>query len=273
MTHTIAGRIGKGIAYAIVVILLLLALLPFVLMLVTAIQNTTSLRFEIRPELLTLDNFRSLFTVHDFTGALLNSAIVVTIAVVLNNIVCSLASYAFVFKPFPGSKALFWIYLATMMVPAQVTMIPMFIIFRQLGMLGSYFTLALPVVNAFGVFLIRQFMTAIPSSVIEAARIDGASDMRIFSRIIVPLIKPVLISLTVFTFLTTWNDFLWPLISLQSSDRTTVTLAVSQMKGAFQAQYGMVMAGTTIAFAVPFIVYVILQRQFVQGVTGSAVKG
>lgn len=267
------ARIGKAIIYILVAMLLVLAVLPFILMVVTAVQDTTTLRFTIDPELFTLDNFVRLFTVHNFTGALMTSAIVVIIAVVLNNIVCSLAAFAFVFKPFPGSKALFWVYLATMMVPAQVTMIPMFIIFRGLDMLGGYTALALPVVNAFGVFLMRQFMVSIPPSLLEAARIDGASEIRIFWSIIVPIIRPVIVALTVFTFLTTWNDFLWPLISLQSGDSSTITLAVSQLKGAFQAQYGMVMAGTTIAFMVPFLVYVFLQRQFVQGVTASGVKG
>lgn len=128
-------------------------------------------------------------------------------------------------------------------------------------------------VNAFGVFLIRQFMTTIPLSLLEAARIDGASDLRVFWSVILPIIRPVIVSLTVFTFLTTWNDFMWPLISLQTNERTTVTLAISQLQGAFTSQYGMVMAGTTVAFLVPLVVYVVLQRQFVQGVTASGVKG
>ena len=117
--------------------------------------------------------------------------------------VCALAAYGFTFMPFRGSKALFWIYLATIMVPGQVTMILMFILFRDLGILGGYVSLALPVVNAFGVFLIRQFMVSIPPSLLEAARIDGASDLKIFLSIIVPIIRPVLVALTVFTFLTT----------------------------------------------------------------------
>ena len=108
---------------------------------------------------------------------------------------------------------------------------------------------------------------------LEAARIDGACDFKIFLVIVLPLIRSVLISLTVFTFLTTWDDFLWPLVSIASDQNRTVTLAVAQLHGSFKTQYGMVMAGTTIAFAVPFLVYVILQRHFVEGVTASGVKG
>lgn len=142
--------------------------------------------------------------------------------------------FRFRVQALPWIEALFWVYLGTMMIPAQVTMIPMFIMFRELGILGSTFALAIPVVNAFGVFLIRQFMYSIPPSLLDAARIDGASDFRIFLTIILPLIRSVLVALTVFTFLTTWNDFMWPLISLTSDDTRTVTLAVSQMTGALK---------------------------------------
>lgn len=267
------GRIGNVVLWIIIAPLLVLAVLPFILMVVSSLQHTTKLTFSVTPDALTFDNYVNLFTVQGFGSALLTSLSVVVIACVLNVIVCSLAGFGFAFKRFPGSEALFWLYLGTMMIPAQVTMIPMFIMFREMGILGSHFALAIPVVNAFGVFLIRQFMYSIPHSLLDAARIDGASDFRIFLTIIVPLIKPVLVALTVFTFLTTWNDFMWPLISLTSDDTRTVTLAVSQMTGAFETQYGMVMAGTTIAFLVPFLVYVVLQRQFVEGVTSTGIKG
>ncbi|MDO5061079.1 MAG: carbohydrate ABC transporter permease [Actinomycetaceae bacterium] len=265
--------LGKTLSAIFITVLLILAVLPFVLMVITAIQDTTRLSYSIDFNKLTLDNFRSLWEVQNFGGALLTSTWVVVLACVMNIVVCSLAAYAFAFKRFPGSEGVFWIYLVSMMVPGQVTLIPMFMMFTKAGIIGSYFSLALPVVNAFGVYLIRQFMYSIPPSLIEAARIDGASDFQIFIRIIIPLIRSVLVALTVFTFLTTWNDFLWPLVSLQSDTTQTVTLAVSQLKGSFSTQYGMVMAGTTIAFMVPFLVYVFMQRQFVEGVTSSGVKG
>lgn len=267
------AKVGKGVIGFFTAVLLVLAVLPFVLMVITAFQNTRSLSFSINPDNLTLNNFINLFTVQNFGNALMTSTIVVVIGITMNLAVCSLAAFGFVFKRFPGSEAVFWLYLATMMVPAQVTMIPMFIMFRDIGILGSHFSLAIPIVNAFGVFLIRQFMMSIPSSLIEAARIDGASDFRIFLTIVLPLVKSVLIALTVFTFLTTWNDFLWPLVSLGSDQYRTVTLAVAQLQGAFETQYGLVMAATTIAFLVPFLVYVFMQRKFVEGVTASGIKG
>nr|WP_250649119.1 MULTISPECIES: carbohydrate ABC transporter permease [unclassified Actinomyces] len=184
-----------------------------------------------------------------------------------------MAAFAFAKKPFPGSGLLFWVYLATMMVPGQITLIPLFIIMRDLGLLNTYISLSLPVINAFGVFLIYQFMGGIPDELIEAARIDGASDLRIFLSIVVPLIRPVLVALTVFTFLTVWNDFLWPLVSISDQEMNTVTVAVSNLQGAFAKRYGLVMAGATISFIVPLTVYLVLQRQFVEGVAATGLKG
>lgn len=266
-------KITQLFGYSILVVLMILAVLPFLLMIITSIQHTTSLEFMIHPERVTFENYVSLFTNHSFATVLFTTVTVVVLACVMNIVVCSLAAFGFVFKRFPGSEGLFWLYLATMMVPGQVTIIPLFLLFTKLGILGGYFSLALPVVNAFGVFLIRQFMQTIPSSLVEAARIDGAGDLRLFITIIIPLIKPVLIALTVFTFLTTWNDFLWPLVSLTDENTSTITLAVSQLKGNFETQYGLVMAATTVAFLVPFLVYAVLQRQFVEGVTSVGIKG
>ena len=214
-----------------------------------------------------------LFGENRFARALLNSSIVVVIGCALNIVVCSMAAFAFEKKTFPGSEVVFWIYVATMMVPGQVTLIPLYGIMRDLGLLNTHIALALPVVNAFGVFLIRQFMKGIPDDLLDAARIDGASDFRIFVRIILPLVKPVIIALTVFTFLTTWNDFLWPLVSITEAEMETVTLAAANLQGRFTTDYGLVMAGATVTFLVPLILYVVLQKQFVEGVVSSGVKG
>lgn len=267
------SRLLRYIAYFFIAVLIILSILPFVLMIITAFQHTQTFGFDIDPAKLTFDNFVHLFTVQNFGSAIMLSTAVVIIACVTNIIVCSLAAYGFTFKKFAGSEAVFWIYLATMMVPAQVTVVSTFVIFKRIGILGTTISLALPIINAFGVFLVRQFMLGIPNSLIEAARIDGASDWRIFRSIIVPLSTPVLTALTVFTFLATWNDFLWPLVSLTSDQRQTVTLAISKLSGAFLTEYGLVMAGTTIAFMVPFILYVVLQKQFVEGVASTGIKG
>jgi multiple sugar transport system permease protein len=160
-----------------------------------------------------------------------------------------------------------------MMIPAQVTIIPMFTIMRNLDLLNTHLSLALPIVNAFGVFLIRQFLSTIPDELLEAARLDGASDLRIFRTIVLPLIRPVLVALTIFTFISTWNDFLWPLVSITDSQMQTVTLAAANMVGNLTQEYGLIMAGSLVSFLAPFVIYIILQRQFVAGVTASGLKG
>lgn len=277
-----AGRRGAGIKHsrtgdAVWAVLLsglvLLALLPFIFMAVTSIQETTRMTAILNPADFSLDNYVRLFGENRFARALLNSSIVVVIGCALNIVVCSMAAFAFEKNTFPGSEVVFWIYVATMMVPGQVTLIPLYGIMRDLGLLNTHIALALPVVNAFGVFLIRQFMKGIPDDLLDAARIDGASDFRIFVRIILPLVKPVIIALTVFTFLTTWNDFLWPLVSITEAEMETVTLAAANLQGRFTTDYGLVMAGATVTFLVPLILYVVLQKQFVEGVVSSGVKG
>ena len=131
----------------------------------------------------------------------------------------------------------------------------------------------LPILNAFGVFLMRQFMENVPDELIEAARIDGCGEIRVFRSVVIPLIRPVIISLTVFTFITSWNDFLWPLVICTNQNMHTLTLAISALKGNYSTNYGLVMAGSMIAFLPPFILYIFLQKQFVEGIALSGIKG
>lgn len=260
-------------ANAVVAFLVALALLPFVFMVVTSIQRTERISLTLDLARVDLNNYVRLFTQNGFGPALVTSAIVVILACAVNITVCSLAAFAFAKKPFPGSEAIFWVFIATMMVPSQVTLIPLFTMMRDLGLLNSYVSLFLPVINAFGVFLIRQFMGNVPDEVLEAARIDGAHDLRIFVSIVLPILRPVIVALVVFTFLTTWNDFLWPLVSITDDHIQTVTLAAAKLQGKFVTDFGLVMAGATVSFLVPLIVYAVLQRQFVEGVTSSSIKG
>jgi multiple sugar transport system permease protein len=257
----------------VLLVLVVIALLPFAFMVVTGIQRSETVSLAFDPERLQLGNFVRLFTDYGFGRALITSIVVVVLACVVNLVVSSLAAFAFAKKPFPGSETLFWIYVATMMVPVQVTIIPLFDIVRDLGLLNTQIALILPIINAFGVFLIRQFMSTVPDELLEAARIDGARDGRIFVSIVLPLIRPVLIALTVFTFVTAWNDFLWPLVIISDETMQTVTLAAARLQGRFATDYGLVMAGATVSFLVPFLVYVLLQRQFVQGVASVGLKG
>lgn len=258
---------------SILIFFAVLALFPFFYMLLTSLRQTYSMELDFSLKGLNFQNFRTIFKNFEFAKYFLNSGIVVVIACLLNALVSSMAAYGFEKKRFKGSQMLFGVYLATLIVPSQVILIPLFAIIQKLHLMNTHLVLALPVVNAFGVFLIRQFMASVPDELIEAARIDGCREFKIYYAIVLPLIKPVLISLTVFTFITTWNDFVWPLIAVTDSNKSTLTLALASLQGNYATNYGLVMAGATLVFLPPFILYIFLQKQFVEGIALSGVKG
>lgn len=267
---TVLSVIGLLILVAFAVI----CIAPFVyMMLMSFTQSTTPvLRLE-EIHFSDFTNFYHVFVKSNFVRALINSAIVVGCSCFFNCLIASMAAYGFEKKNFPGKETVFRIYLLTLMIPGQVTMIPVFIMMNKMGLLNTYFALIVLILNAFGVFLIRQFMESVPDELLEAAQVDGCPELRIFFQIVIPLIKPVLISLVVFTFVTSWNDFLWPLVSTSDSSMYTLTVALSLLKTQYQTNYGLVLAGATVSFMFPFILYAFLQKQFVEGIALSGIKG
>lgn len=218
-------------------------------------------------------NYRYLFTERSFGRPLLNSIIVVVLSCIgVDALSCTMA-YGFEKKPIPGKEAIFSVLLATMMIPTQVIFISLFVIVKELKWFNTYQALIIPLLGAFGVFLMRQFMSGVPDELIEAAEIDGAKEFTIFFNIVLPLVRPALMTLTVFTFNSAWNAFLWPLIATTKSKMNTLTVAVSTLKSAFNSNYGPVMAAATLTFIVPFILYCLLQKEFVEGIALGGVKG
>lgn len=251
----------------------LLALTPFVLMALTSLTNKTVIDFTFDPGQFHFNNYIRIFQNLNIGRNMFNSFFVTFCACALNGIISSMAAFAFAKKHFPKRELLFMIYLATMMIPGQVTLIPVFTMIRSLGLMNTYPALFLPVINAFGVFLIRQFMISLPDELLESAKIDGAGEPAVFVKIVFPLIQPVLISLTIFTFITVWNDFLWPLVIASKPEMHTLTLAISVLRSSYMSNYGLMTAGSTLAFLPPFILYLILQKQFVEGIALSGIKG
>lgn len=252
----------------------ILCIAPFVYMVIMSFTSSTTLAIHLEDVHFTdFSNYIYVFTKSGFLRSLFNSVIVVGCACFFNCLIASMAAYGFEKKNFPGKEALFRVYLITLMIPGQVTMIPVFIIMNKMNLLNTYFALIVLIINAFGVFLIRQFMSSVPDELLEAAQVDGCPEYRIFLQIVIPLIKPVLVSLVVFTFVTSWNDFLWPLISATNSDMYTLTVALSLLKTQYQTNYGLILAGATVSFIFPFILYTILQKQFVEGIALSGIKG
>lgn len=255
-------------------LLILITIFPFVYMAMTSFRHTYTLDISFNFHKTDIKNYITIFKNYSFFSYLLNSSFVVAGACFFNAAVCSLAGYSFAKKRFPLKEAIFWLYLATMMIPGQVTLIPMFIIMKKLQLLNTLTALFLPFINAFGVFLCRQFMMdGIPDELLEAAKLDGCKEYRLFTNIVIPLSKPVLISLTVFTFISSWNDFIWPLVIITDSTRQTLTLALSTLQGNYLTNYGLVMAGATLTFLPPFLFYIVMQKQFIEGIALSGIKG
>ncbi len=267
------GWIFKIIIGAVLLFAALLAMAPFIYMMLVSLTQKTVLDLNFENVDFSFINYNRVFRNFNLATNLTNSIIVTVSACVLNCVISSMAAYAFAKKKFPFRDQLFSIYLATLMIPGQVTLIPVFTIMKKLGLMNTYPALFLPIINAFGVFLIRQFMVTIPDELLEAARIDGCGENRIFISIVIPLIKSVMVSLMIFTFITCWNDFLWPLVIVTKPERQTLTLAISALKGSYSTNYGLVMAGSTLTFLPPFLLYIFLQKQFVEGIAMSGIKG
>jgi multiple sugar transport system permease protein len=250
---------------------------PFLWMLLGSFRPDRELK-EVPPSWLpqdpTLDNYRNLFQQLDFTQVFFNSA-VVAVTITLGNLVfCSMLGYAFAKLNFPGKRVMFTLVLATLMVPGVVTLVPLFVLVSNLGMTNSFPGLIFPfLAGPFGVFLMRQFMLGLPDELIDAARVDGAGEWRIFARVIIPLCKPALATLGILTFLTSWNNFLWPLVVAQSEDRYTLPVALAIYAiGENKSNYGLLMAGSVAIIVPVLIVFIALQRHFVRGIALTGIK-
>jgi multiple sugar transport system permease protein len=226
------------------------------------------------PEDWTLANYRQLFSELDFPTFFFNSA-VVALAITLGNLLfCSMLGYALAKLDFPGKRVIFALVLGTLMVPGVVTFVPLFVLVSNLGMANSFPGLIFPfLAGPFGVFLMRQFISGLPDELIQAARIDGAGEWRIFLGIILPLCRPALATLGILTFLTSWNNFLWPLVVAQSEERYTLPVALAIFAiGENESNYGLLLAGSVVIIVPVLLVFIILQRHFVRGIATTGIK-
>ena len=270
--HIFKGKISKWVIGLILLMLVAISLYPFIFMILTSFTQKRIMSASFDFSSMDLRNFKNLLSNFPVLTYVKNSLIVVFCACFFNVVTATMAGYAFAKKKFPMKEGIFWLYLATLMLPGQVILIPVFTIMKQMNLLNTYPALFLVILDAFGVFLMRQFMEGIPDELIESAKIDGCGELRIFLQIIVPLSKPVIVSLVVFTFITSWNDFIWPLVMVTKDEMKTLTLGLSMLQNNYVSNYGLVMAGATVAFIFPFILYCILQRKFVEGIALSGIK-
>lgn len=226
------------------------------------------------PKTITLESFRQVWTKVPFGRYLFNSAFVAVCVTAAELLTSSLAAYAFARLRFPGRDALFFLYLATLMVPGQVTIIPNFIIMRYLQWINTYQGLIIPsAFTALGTFLLRQFFLSIPRELEEAARIDGASYFQVWWRIILPLARPALATLAVFSFMGSWNSFLWPFIMVSTPQLRTLTVALRSFQTEYGTEWTLLMAGSLISLIPMLIIFAFAQKYFVRGITTTGLGG
>ncbi len=222
----------------------------------------------------TLANYRELFSRADIARNLANSlglAIAATLASLAFNVT---AGYAFAKLRFTGRDLIWKLLLGVMLIPAQVAMIPLFLMLKQIGLVNSYAGVVIPsLANVFGIFLVRQYAQSIPDELLEAARIDGAGELRIFRSIVLPVLRPILVTLAMFAFLGSWNDFLWPLIILADDARQTLPVALAALVREHAADNELMMAGAVVTIVPVLAVFLALQRHYIQGLLSGSVKG
>ena len=217
--------------------------------------------------------YAELFRHTSFARVVANSLGLAATTTILQIVTSSMAAYVFSRMPFPGRSIVFALYLATMMIPMQVLLVPLFVQMRDLGLVDSYFGVLLPgMASAFGVFLLRQAMNSIPKELDEAARIDGAGHFRIFTSIILRLVGPAVATLAVFSFMSSWNSFLWPLVILRSNQLKTLPLALASLQGQYTTRWDVMMAGSIISILPMLAIYLFAQKYVIQGVANTGIK-
>jgi len=264
--------------YALLLAIALLTLFPLLWLISTALKSPTENLLETPPKLLplqpTLDNFLRVWQSLPFGQYLYNSFLVAILTVALNLLFCSLAAYPLARLSFPGRNTIFIAIVSTIMIPFQIVMIPLYIITVQLGLTNSYLGMIFPsLASAFGIFLLRQAFMGVPKEIEEAARIDGSSELGLWWFIMLPAIKPALITLAIFVFIGAWSDFLWPLIVIQDESLYTLPLGVAKLAGTFSLDWRLVAAGSIISVAPVLLLFLFLQKFIVPTDTGSGIKG
>jgi len=270
-----ASKVG---IYSVVAFGGLIMMVPFLWMLSTSLKTTPqTMAFppEWWPRPVQWRNYATIWRYLPFFRFFLNSVKIVFFVVLGQLTTCSLAAYAFAKLRFPGRKVMFLILLATMMIPGQVTLIPVFIIMKTLGWVNTHYALIVPAFfgSAFGTFLLRQFFLSIPNELEDAARIDGCSPFGIYWRIMLPLAKPALATLAIFTFMGTWNDFMRPLIYLSDMTKMTLPVGLALLSNHQDIRIQLIMAGAVVSLLPIVLIYIFGQKYFVRGIALSGMKG
>ena len=270
-------RLAKAIINGLLIGLALLSLAPLLWMLsVSLMQPGTASHFPppLWPTSPTLDNYRELFVRGSMGRYLLNSLVIATATTLLSLLLNTLAGYAFAKLQFAGRDHVFRGLLAAVVIPAQVAMMPLFLLLKHLHLVNTYAGAVVPgMAGVFGIFLVRQYARSIPDELLEAARIDGAGEFRIFFQIVLPALKPILVTLAIFSFLGAWNDFMWPLIVLGDDQLHTLPVALASLSREHVQDNELMMAGSVVTVLPVLVLFLALQRYYLQGLMVGSVKG
>ena len=268
---------GRWWLYVILVIAFIAVIAPFVWMVLGSFKGEGELR-QVPPTWLpqsaSLDNYTQLFTQLNFKQFFFNSTVVALVVTLGNLIFCSMLGYALAMLDFRGKKLIFVAVMGTLMIPGVVTFVPLFVLVANAGLVDTLPGLFLPfLVSPFGVFLMRQFILGLPKDLLDAGRVDGAGELTIFARIILPLCGPALATLGILTFLGSWNNFLWPLVVAQSEEKYTLPVALAlYATGQNSTNYGLLLAGSTVVILPILVIFLIFQRRFIEGIATTGLK-
>ncbi len=270
--------LGKVIVYVILILIALIMIIPFLWMLSASIKSDREV-FQMNPfvwipENPKWSNYKDIWTKIPFAKFVCNTVFLTLVVTFLQLLTSSFAAYSFAKLNFRYKRGLFLAYIATIAMPWQVYMVPQFIMMRRMGLNDKLTAIiCLQAFSAFGVFMMKQFYEGIPDDLCEAARIDGMSEYKIYASVMLPLSKPALSTLTIFTFVATWNDYLGPLIYLKSQEKKTIQLGLKMFISQYSSDYGLIMAGSVLSLIPVLVVFLILQKYFVEGVASTGLKG
>ncbi|CAN5692679.1 carbohydrate ABC transporter permease [soil metagenome] len=277
MTAPRRELVGSIVLHTVLVLGAVVALLPMAWMLSASVMPTgeaTAYPPRFFPSRVTLEHYAQLFTRLDLGRYLLNSAFLAVTVTATSLVINSMAGYAFAKLRFRGRDRTFRLLSLGLVLPVQVAMLPLFLLMKQLGLVNTYWGVIIPgMASIFGIFLIRQYALSIPDDMLDAARIDGASELTIYWKVVVPGILPILATLAIWTFLATWNDFMWPLIVLSDASHYTLPVALANLSGEHVQDTELMMAGSVLTVLPVLAVFLFLQRYYIQGIMAGSVKG
>ena len=272
----IGRELERGLLYALLALGVVLTLAPFLWMLAASLMpagEASTYPPRLIPSAVTFEHYADLFARLNLARYFFNSILIASAITLISLLINSLAGYAFAKLAFAGRERIFRILLSALVIPAQVSMLPLFLMLKQMGLINTWGGVIVPgMASVFGIFLTRQYALSIPESLLEAARIDGAGEFKIYWLVVLPVCRPILVTLAIFTFMSAWNDFMWPLIVLTDEDMYTLPVALANLLGEHVQDTELMMAGSVVTILPVMLLFIFVQRAYIDGITAGSIK-